>query len=85
MALNKEQLIALAKTEDLKSVKALNLDNLQIISCFKLLLRETGTSLIFLSLKNNALQEIDIPLGFTNLRKLDLSTNLLVNIGSGDL
>jgi Leucine-rich repeat/IQ calmodulin-binding motif len=85
MALTKEQLVTVAKTEDLKSIQALRLESMELTACFKLLLREMGISLYLLSLKNNCLNIIDIPLGFTNLRKLDLSTNFLTNIGSKDL
>ena len=85
MALTREILVSLLKTEDFKSVHTLKLDGMEISSCFKLLLQEFGVSLFLLTLKNNTLSEIDITLGFTNLRKLDLSTNLLVNIGSSDL
>lgn len=85
MALNKDQLVSVAKTEDLKSLKVLKLEGLELSSCFKLLLREIGVSVFLLSLKNNVLSEIDIPLGFTNLRKLDLSTNSLSDIGGKDL
>lgn len=85
MSLSLEKLKALSNTDNLKSVQSLKLEGLELISCFKILLREMGVTLFILSLRNNALSTIEIPLGFTNLRKLDLSTNLLTNIGSSDL
>ena len=85
MALTKEILASVAKTDDFKSVHMLKLDAMEISSCFKLLLQEFGVSLFLLTLKNNAIAEIDITLGFTNLRKLDLSTNFIANSGSKDL
>ena len=85
MDLNIEQLKVIANTEDLRTIKFLKLEGMQLNSCFKLLLREAGINMLILSLKNNLLPQIDIPLGFTNLRKLDLSTNMLVNIGTKDL
>ncbi|OMJ73824.1 hypothetical protein SteCoe_27406 [Stentor coeruleus] len=85
MALNIEQLKSIARTEHLKTIQSLKLEGLELSSCFKLLLHEIGISIFLLSLRNNALTTIDITLGFTNLRKLDLSTNLLSNIGSKEL
>lgn len=85
MELNLEQLKSIARTEHLKTIQSLKLEGLELSSCFKLLLREIGTSIFILSLRNNALASINITLGFTNLRKLDLSTNLLTDIGSKEL
>jgi Leucine-rich repeat/IQ calmodulin-binding motif len=85
MALTKEKLRTIVKTDDFKSVVSLKLDGIQLTSCFKLLLQEFGITLFLLTLKNNSLTDIDITLGFFNLRKLDLSTNFLVSIGTKDL
>jgi hypothetical protein len=82
MALTIQQLKQAAKTEDLKSVQFIKLEGLELSDCFHLLLSEVGVSIFILSLRNNILDTIGIPLGFTNLRKLDLSTNLLTSIGS---
>ena len=81
MALTIQQLKQAARTEDLKSAQFLKLEGMNISECFHLLLQEVGITVFILSLRNNSLSTIDIPLGFTNLRKLDLSTNLLSNIG----
>lgn len=83
--LTREILSSVLKTEDFKSVSCLKLEGLQLSYCFKLLLQEFGLHLYLLSLKNNSLTEVEINLGFSNLRKLDLSTNFLTNIGSKDL
>ena len=83
--LTRELLISTLKTEDLKSVSSLKLENMQLSSCFKFLLQDFGLHLYLLSLKNNSITEIDIKLGFSNLHKLDLSTNFLANIGKKDL
>ena len=83
--LTRELLTSALKTEDLKSVSCLKLEGMQLSICFKLLLQEFGVHLYLLSLKNNSLTDIEINLGFSNLRKLDLSTNFLTNIGSKDL
>ena len=55
MALTREILVSLLKTEDFKSVHTLKLDGMEISSCFKLLLQEFGVSLFLLTLKNNTL------------------------------
>jgi hypothetical protein len=83
--LTRDLLTTILKNEDFKSVTCLKLENLQLSSCFKLLLQEFGLHLYLLSLKNNSIVEIDIKLGFSNLHKLDLSTNFLSNIGKREL
>ena len=85
MALTKEKLISVLQTDDFKSVHTLKLDGLELTYCFKLLVQEFGVNLFLLTLKNNSLTDIDISLGFTNLRKLDLSSNLLVSVGTKEL
>lgn len=79
MALTRERLMSAA------SSNAVALDSLALTSCFRILLRELGISLQILSLKNNCLASIDITLGFSSLRKLDLSSNLLFSIGPPNL
>lgn len=83
--LTKETLTNVLKTEDFKSLNILKLDGLELESGFKLLLQEFGVSAYLMSLKNNSFTEIDINLGFSNLHKLDLSTNYIVSVGSKDL
>lgn len=85
MALTKSHLAIVTNNEDLKTVKALSLRSSKLSSCFKLLLTEMGVTLQILSLRNNCLAQINISLGFTSLRSLDLSANTLSHIGTKEL
>ena len=85
MALRKEQIISISKEENIKQIKCLDLSSMNLHSGFKLLLELLGTRLFILSLKSNNFPDINISLGFTNLRKLDLSTNLISNVGPPEL
>lgn len=85
MALTKSQLAIVTNNEDLKTVKVLSLRSSKLSSCFKLLLAKMGVTLQILSLRNNCLTHINICLGFTCLRSLDLSSNTLSHIGTKEL